>query len=142
MESPTKIFKKRKCDDFGCGYFGAPRGDHKHKGQDIVTKVGEDIYSPINGKIKKQGYTYNDDLSYRYVRVENKEYRVDLYYTTLNGYNVGDDVTIFDAIAIAQDISKRYSTNDKKMTNHTHMQVWNKRNEKWVLIDPLTVLEL
>jgi leukocyte cell-derived chemotaxin-2 len=141
MKSPTKTYKPRGCDDFGCGHFGAPRGDHKHKGQDIITTFGEDIFSPIEGEITKQGYTYADDLSYRYVRVENAAYKVEIYYTKLrDNFKVGDSVCQSDFIATAQNIAKRYTTDKKKMKNHCHIQVFDKKANKW--IDPLTVLEV
>lgn len=142
MKSPTKILKIRKSDAWGEGHFGAPRGNHSHKGLDLITEAGEAIFSPIDGKITKQGYTYTDDLSYRYVRIENDKYQVDLYYTKMRDvFKLNDEVCEGDHIANAQDIAKRYSTKLKPMINHCHMQVWIKVNKDLLLIDPVTILE-
>jgi len=142
MKSPTSILKLRESDAWGEGHFGAPRGDHSHKGLDVCTEVGEAIFSPIDGKITKQGYTYADDLSYRYVRIENDKYIVDLYYTKMrNNFKLNDEVCEGDHVANAQDIAKRYSTKLKPMINHCHVQIWIKSGKDLVLIDPQTILE-
>jgi RHS repeat-associated protein len=38
-------------DSEGLGHYGAPRGNRTHRGIDFATTVGQDIYSPIAGKV-------------------------------------------------------------------------------------------
>lgn len=38
-------------DGQGLGHFGAPRGSRKHAGLDFATVIGQDIYSPVDGRV-------------------------------------------------------------------------------------------
>lgn len=113
----------RESDAFGRGHFGAPRGSRLHNGIDYVCKAGRRVLSPVVGRVTKLGHPYADDLSYRYVEVTTIDgLRHRLFYC-LPSVSVGDYVSRGDPVGTAQDIAKRYDTNDKKMVNHIHYEV-------------------
>ncbi|MCA1800695.1 MAG: hypothetical protein LC650_05325 [Actinobacteria bacterium] len=58
-------------DRAGGGGYGAPRGrNRKHNGVDLLVQPGDHILSTMAGFVTKHGYCYADDLSWRYVEVE------------------------------------------------------------------------
>ena len=136
MTNPLEHSTLRGCDELGCGSFGASRGTRKHKGVDYKAKEGASVYSPIEGIITKHGYPYRDDLSYRYIQVENEVYKIRLFYCELRwSFEVGDEVCEGDFIGIVQDIASRYI--DKGiMNNHVHVEIYENNN----LVDPTTIL--
>jgi len=131
---PLFNFVLRGCDHFGCGHFGASRGNRTHKGLDLVSTPNEDVFSPIDGKITKYGYPYADHLEYRYIEITNDEFRVRLFYCELREdlFQVGDKVFQGDGIGKAQNISQLYTTKNKIMRNHLHLEIYQHK----LLVDP------
>ena len=118
----------REPDDFGAGYFGAPRGDRTHNGIDLAAEPGTVVCSFVKGEITKIGYPYADDLSYRYVEVTTADGdRVRYFYVVPNDlcgtYEIGTEVDVGDPLGVVQDIAGRYDTDTKKMTNHFHFEI-------------------
>jgi len=122
MENFLDQIVYRKTDDFGSGFYGASRGSRTHKGQDFLTSDFENVYSPIDGQVTKLGYPYADDLNYRYIQIENKKYKVRLFYVR-PCVELGVNLTAGDNIGFTQDIAKRYNTDTEKMGNHVHIEV-------------------
>ncbi|MUV03166.1 peptidoglycan DD-metalloendopeptidase family protein [Flavobacterium rakeshii] len=125
----TKKQKIRGCDPLGCGSFGARRGTHTHQGIDIIATPGEDIYSPITGKVTRIAYPYASDLSYTGVEIVNEKYKVKMFYMSPT-VAIPSVVTAGNKIGVAQNISAKHGA---AMTNHVHIEVRNSLNQ---LIDP------
>ncbi len=116
-ESLVGIFShiERGCDSFGCGHFGASRGDRKHNGTDLCVAV----LSPIKGRVTRLGYPYKDDLSFRYVEITDEAgFKVRLFYV-LPKVTEGDFVGVGDVIGKLQSLQKRY----EGIQDHVHLEV-------------------
>lgn len=124
--------EKRISDKFGSGHFGASRGSRKHVGQDLIIEDEENVFSPIDGKVTKLGYCYNDDLSFRYVEITNSKFVIRVLYVDPL-VDVGDWVKSGDYIGYAQSLQGRY----KGITDHIHVEI--KVNGKYV--DPALYLD-
>ena len=142
MHKPLEKIIDRGNDPTGFGHFGAKRGKRYHKGHDIVSVPGENVYSMISGTITKIGYMYANALQFRYVEVTNKTYRIRLCYVEQHSlFKKGSIVCAGDRIAFAMDIAKYHNRNKKKgekhMINHIHIEIY--KNGK--LIDPNIYLQ-
>jgi len=88
---------------------------------DFACAAGAIVLSPVSGVVTRLGYAYADDLSYRYVEVEdesNKRHRIFYISPTIS---VGSEVySQTTQIGIVQDLTKRYPNG---MTNHVHYEV-------------------
>jgi murein DD-endopeptidase MepM/ murein hydrolase activator NlpD len=127
----TNNQKARGCDvgGWGCGSFGASRGDRKHNGLDIVTTPGQTIFSPISGKVTRFPYPYAGDLNYTGIEIINSSYKVKIFYMK-STVAIGTQVTKGQAIGVSQNIAAKYST---QMTNHVHIEVYSASGK---LLDP------
>lgn len=121
MKDILKKIKLRGNDPTGHGYFGAKRGNRKHKGLDLVTKPREDVFSPINGVITKLGYPYANNLDFRYVEITNDIYRVRIMYCKPINIYVHQRIFEGQKIGEAQDIASYWNP---KMKNHIHLEVY------------------
>lgn len=114
--------KKRGCDDFGCGHYGASRGSRKHNGEDFKLQPGAYVRAFRAGKVNKLGFPYKGNYTFRYVQISGDgAYMRYFYVEPLVG--VGDYVEKGQIIGICQDIAGHYNTQDKTMTNHFHYEV-------------------
>ena len=122
--TPTKTNKRRGCESFGCGTFGASRsgGCRKHKGIDFVASPGESIFAPISGKVTRYAIPYSDDSRYKGIEIQNDSYTVKMFYL-IPAVAIGAIVTAGQKIGIAQNISAKYGAS---MTNHVHFEVYDK----------------
>ena len=109
---------KRISDKWGQGHYGAPRGNHTHHGIDYICLVGQEIISPVNGKVTKLGYPYGDDLSFRYVQISSSGYNHRIFYISPL-VEVGDLVAVNQPIGTSQDLGKRYP----EITQHIHYEI-------------------
>lgn len=116
----------RKSDPFGQGHYGAPRGSRKHEGVDIVTIVGENIYSPIAGKVTRFPFPYGNDLSYTGIEIKNETYTIKIFYVKPTA-KIGAAVSVGTKVAIAQNIAKKYGST---MINHCHVEVIENKTGK------------
>lgn len=118
MTAPFYALPMRKCDDQGCGHFGASRGSRLHNGIDLACNPGTAICSPINGKVTKIGYPYANDLSIRYVQVTSNGYDYRVFYVE-PCVEVGDSVTVNDVIGAAQELESM----NRGGTQHVHFEI-------------------
>lgn len=123
------LLEERQPDAYGSGAWMAPRGTRKHQGIDLVLNPGERLASPVAGQVTRLGYTYSDDLSYRYVEVSVRSYRFRFFYLQPL-VSVGDAVEVGDVLGIAQDLGTRYPNG---ITNHTHFEI---RDAHGAHVDP------
>jgi len=113
------ILPPRRKDIFGCGHFGASRGNRTHNGIDYACTPESKIFSPVEGKVTKLGYPYSDDLYFRYVQVTTKEgYNVRVFYVE-PFIVVGDYVNESVIIGASQSLDKRYPN----ITEHIHLEI-------------------
>ena len=151
------VMKARGYDPTGHGHYGAKRGDRLHRGFDIRSVPGENVYAPFAGLISKVGYVYKGDLSMRYVEISNKVYRVRLMYVSPDVHE-GQRVAACEIIGRVQDVSgywgrkkasmvhrvrsilsSRYRLRTKAiMINHVHVEVY----KHTLLTDPEPLLRL
>lgn len=112
---------QRKSDKAGEGHFGASRdrGNRVHYAIDFDCSRGAEVISPIRGKVTKLGYPYEDDLSYRYVQITDKEGRNHRFFYVEPTVEVDDKVDLKTVLGVCQDINARYS----KASNHIHYEI-------------------
>jgi murein DD-endopeptidase MepM/ murein hydrolase activator NlpD len=125
---------RRGCDqNWGCGSFGANRGTRKHNGLDIKTTVGQNILSPISGKVTRFPFPYGSDLTYTGIEIVNDQYKVKIFYMKAS-VSANTNVVKGQVIGKAQNIAAKYSST---MTNHIHVEVYDKKTN--ALINPETL---
>lgn len=110
-------------DKHGAGHFGAPRGDHAHKGIDMDCSKGSEVLSVSDGRVTKIGYPYPpiDPLKghLRYVQVTDpKGYDLRYFYVSAT-VEVGDIVSELDSLGITQGLTDVYPG----ITDHYHFEV-------------------
>lgn len=115
----TFIARKRLTDKFGQGSYGAPRGDRTHVGIDYAAWPGSTLLSPVEGKVTKIGYPYGDDLSFRYVQVEDAEGLEHRFFYVNPMVHTGQEVVLGDKLGTVQPMDHRY----KGITPHVHYEV-------------------
>ena len=123
--------KLRKCDTQGCGHYGASRGTRKHNGVDVLREPGITLYSPVAGVVTKLGYTYSDDLSFRYVEVTSAGYRFRFFYV-YPAVELGDSIKAGALIGTTQDLTARYAG----IGNHFHLEI---KSPDGAFVDPTPV---
>lgn len=112
----------RTQDNHGAGHFGAPRGNHTHRGVDLACYKGSTVLSLTDGVVTKIGYPYNpsdpDKGHLRYVQVTQDEvdYR---YFYVESFFQVGDIVSAGSALGITQGLCDIY----EGITDHFHFEV-------------------
>ncbi|XP_036607995.1 leukocyte cell-derived chemotaxin-2-like [Trichosurus vulpecula] len=71
----------RDCDSYGCGKFGAPRGERKHTGVDVKCADGSVVYAPFNGMIVREAKPYkNDNAINDGVEITGEGYCIKIFY--------------------------------------------------------------
>jgi len=108
----------RRCDDQGCGHYGASRGSRLHNGLDLACNPGTAICSPVNGTVTKIGHPYSSDLSILYVQVTAQGYDYRVFYVD-PVVEVGDNVTIHDVIGESQSLESM----TRGGTQHVHFEI-------------------
>jgi murein DD-endopeptidase MepM/ murein hydrolase activator NlpD len=119
--------REMRNDSAGLGHFGASRnakggGKRKHPGTDYEMEAGELVDSPVVGKVTKIGYTYTDDLSYRYIQItdiDGNNHRL-FYVDPKEDIKVGSIVDKGTIIGASQDLSKKHGS---EMKNHVHYEI-------------------
>jgi hypothetical protein len=131
-------FKVRGTDAFGSGAYGSSRKkangtEYKHQGLDIVAEVGATVKAPFDLTFVRKAYPYAGDTNYTGGVYNFDEGEMRIYYispvTTEKNFKQGE------VIGTTQNISAKYSTSSKKLTNHIHIEI---RDKKGNLIDPNT----
>jgi len=116
-----------RSDAFGDGNFGSPRGllpggaKKFHDGIDIIVVPGEDIVSPISGRVVKIDYPYAGHPEWMGLEIENLDLIAEVWYIEPNPSLVNQQVIGgVTVIGRAQDISKKYS---RDMIPHIHFRL-------------------
>lgn len=113
---PVFPFILRGNDSQGSGKFGASRdgGTRAHKGLDIRTYSGQNIYSPISGKVQAI-FNYNGTLGV-YIKSGNRVVKI-IYLKTVF-VSAGDNILRGFIVGKAADIRPKY----RGITNHIHLE--------------------
>ena len=115
-------------DRHGAGYYGASRGKRKHNGIDCLSNANSveihaegSIVRAMNfGMVTKLGYPYANDLSYRYVEVQDaKGYRCRYFYTDPT-VEVGDSIEIGEMLGTVQVVK---DSQGEPIVPHVHFEV-------------------
>lgn len=113
-------------DSFGAGHFHAPRGSRIHQGEDFLAPPESKVHALLGGTVTKLGYTYADDLTFRYVQVTDEEgYRLRYYYVKPT-VKKGDRINSDDILGTVQDLGERYPG----MPNHIHFEIKDPKGSK------------
>lgn len=117
------IFRRKpvlRMDPKGDGRFKASRsGGKEHNGLDFLCIPGEDVLSPIAGKIIRESAAYKDDPRYRNIVIAGaKGYEVKIMYVQLTA-KVGEMVTKGQVIGKCQSIAAKYGA---PMRDHVHFE--------------------
>lgn len=126
--------KIRGLDNHGSGEFGAPRGDHTHRGVDFALLPDSKIEAVSDGIVTKVGYPYADDLHFRYVQITDDLGLNARYFYVDPSVNVGDHIEQGDVIGTAQSLNSRYPG----ITPHIHFEV---KDDRFVYLDPNVYLK-
>jgi murein DD-endopeptidase MepM/ murein hydrolase activator NlpD len=110
----------RELDSYGYGHFGASRagGTRIHRGQDYLAAVGDRVETPFAGVVRRIGYPYSDDLSYRLVELEMANGHLMKIMYIEPAVDVGDSVLPGDVLGYQQDLTKKFPG----MPNHFHLE--------------------
>ena len=130
----TATGELRGTDNYGSGAFGAPRdnGTRKHQGLDFLTVLGDKIFSPIAGKIKRFAFPY-DGTTYKGIEIVNDDFKIKIFYFSPIAALIGKDVQEKQVIGKAQNIAAKYVG----IKNHVHIEVRNATTGE--LINPETL---
>jgi len=124
--NPTK--KAVRVDKGGDGHYGAPRTKirngrtyhYKHKGTDFFCDPGQDVVSPVFGKIVRIAYPYADK-NYGGVVIDAHWIVIKLFYMDPIENAVGRVLYPNEKIGTAQDISKKYKKYG--VLPHIHLEI-------------------
>lgn len=133
LNSPLDEIILRGNDPTGHGYYGAKRGNRKHKGLDVVAEPNEEVYSLIDGVVTKIGYPYKGNFTFRYIDVTNDTYRARIMYIFPKNISLGDRIFKGQVIGEAQNISAHWNP---RMLNHIHIEIY----KNGLLTDPEPLL--
>ena len=122
VRAPLLEVKPRGQDPTGYGYYGAKRGNRKHKGFDLVAEPDTIVTSPIDGFITKFGQVYSHTDKFKYVDIENEVYRWRLMYClSFDFLTVQARVRCGDEVGKVQNIAGYWKNG---MINHLHIECY------------------
>jgi len=119
----------RDCDPQGCGYYGAPRGNRKHEGVDIVSLPNEIVFAPFKCKITKFGTVYSSTSNFKYIEFKGfgllSVFKIRVFYAIpfsdeLLNVMVGSVLSKGSPMGTTQNISAYHGGG---MINHLHIAV-------------------
>lgn len=128
--------RKIRSDSEGDGHYGAPRGNRKHIGIDLISYVGENVLSPVSGVINRLGFAYSkprdSNYIFKIISIEDKDgLKHELFYVN-PCVKVGDTVEQGNLIGQTQDLRIQYPLLSN-MKNHVHLQI---KNNCGIIINP------
>jgi murein DD-endopeptidase MepM/ murein hydrolase activator NlpD len=112
----------RQCDAQGCGHYGASRGNRKHTGVDYIADPEQPVRAVRSGTVTVVGYTYSDDLSFRYIAIKSDDGVVvrHLYVRPNDRIYNGAQVKAGEVIGNYQRLGIRFPG----ITEHVHIDAW------------------
>lgn len=129
----------RGSDAYGSGHHDAPRGTRKHDGADYKSIPGQQIKSPISGKISKISKPYSSGIDAMVLSgveiVASDGTTCWVWYIQPSISIVGSVVKAGDIIGIAKTLKNRYKNG---ITDHVHVRIHSRQGIK---INPATVIK-
>lgn len=129
----TAILPERGCDPHGCGHFGAPRGNKKHKGVDFWAPPGAVILAKAAGKVERTGFCYakgpgsvDDKDPFQLVVIRHRPKRFARYLYLEPLVSAGELVQPGQPIGVVQDLTRRL----KKIRTHVHIDMHEGANHR------------
>lgn len=137
LVNPTGM-PKRGSDRYGLGSFGAPRdgGKRKHLGLDLQAQIGQQVLSPIDGKVIRikrpygDGGPWDDGLLIAGVGDHQFLYAT-LYYLDPLSDIVGMPVAAGEPVGIATGLQGKYP----EIVDHVHFGL--EQDGEWIDPEPL-----
>ena len=124
----------RATDKWGSGAYGAPRGDHTHRGVDVVAAPSHLIRSLTYGTVSKIGWCYSQPershLRYVQVTLDGNRFR---YFYCAPWVAKGDSVSPGDVLGIVQDLQPFFPG----ITDHYHFEIIDPHGE---YVDPASMI--
>lgn len=120
---------QRKTDKWGSGEYKASRGNRLHNGIDIEVPENSKVLSNTSGVVSKLGYTYKDDLSFRYIEITTRDDLRYRFFYVLPSVSLGDKVKKESVLGASQRLEDRYPG----ITPHIHFEVKTKNG---MFLDP------
>lgn len=125
-------------DPIGKGHFGAPRGNRKHEGIDLLVKPGQSVLSPIPGTLVRYAAPYSTDSRFGGVLIQGsgefEGYDVKIFYIQPT-IQPGASLSSGSVVGKAQAISIKYGSST---LDHVHVEI----RKDGQLIDPSTLLQV
>lgn len=115
---PAQIPLQIRVDEYGDGHFGSPRGTYRHRGIDILAKVGTPVLACKSGKVIKIDY---DRLSGNYVIIEHKD-GLSSYYLHLKDVNVKENQKIRQGELVGS-VGKTGNAYHEMIKPHLHFEI-------------------
>lgn len=127
------IMPIRGQDNWGSGGFGDSRSDkegvkYTHPGVDYCCAPNSKVLAVKGGRVTKLGYTYGDDLSFRYVEVTDASGLRARYFYVEPSVEEGEIIYHGQILGHSQKLGERYP----EITEHVHFEVIDGDN----FIDP------
>jgi len=134
--NPVEGGAVRRCDAWGEGHFGAPRGCRVHNGVDIIARPDMPVRSPIHGLVVRVAEPYDDDavlsgLLLRGLGVH-EGLETKLFYVAPEPCLIGQVVQAGATIGRVQSLQTRYPG----ITDHVHLEVFMREAR----IDPVPLI--
>ena len=106
-------------DDGGLGHHGAPRGNRKHDGIDLICKPNQDILMPVDGIVVRTSLPYKNDPQWQGVYIYNQRIEIKMWYLYPKISLYHKFLKAGTVIGKAQDISQKY----EGVTPHIHLRI-------------------
>lgn len=125
-------------DPIGKGFFGAPRGDRKHQGIDLLANPGQQVHTPIPGTVVRYAAPYEGDGRFGGVLIQGSDeyaaYQVKIFYIKPS-VKPGQILGMGSVVGQLQAISLKYGPNT---LDHVHVEI----RKDGQLVDPATLLSV
>ncbi len=136
MTNPVDAGTVRRCDCWGEGHFGAPRGCRTHRGVDIVARADAPVFSPMHARVVRVAEPYDDDAVLSGVLLQGIDahagLEAKLFYVLPDLALMGQCVRAGAVIGRVQSLQARYPG----ITDHVHLEV----RAQTLHIDPVPLI--
>jgi hypothetical protein len=134
--NPVAAGAVRRCDDWGQGHFGAPRGARTHNGVDIIACADAPVLSPLHAVVVRVAEPYDDDavLSGLLLRGVGPHAGLEakLFYVLPDLTLIGQLIAPGQPLGRVQTLQSRYPG----ITDHVHLELrWHDAR-----VDPATFI--
>lgn len=134
--NPVAAGVVRRCDGWGQGHFGAPRGERTHNGVDIIARADAPVLSPLHAVVVRVAEPYDDDAVLSGLLLcgvgPHAGLEAKLFYLQPDLTLIGQIVMPGQLLGRVQTLQSRYPG----ITDHVHLEV-RMHDER---VDPATLI--